>query len=915
MQDAATWHILLGVGDKNPQYLRLEVKTQITIGCSDPEKGIAPDLDLIPYGARQMGVSTFHIVLHVAQGGLHVRDLDSLNGTMLNGFPLNPNKLYKMREGDVLVLGQLRILVYTARLANAGTLPGEIRPPDKRTTSKITPNVVQRVINYFRGISAKSVEPVGILPEDVPLITLPDGTEMVTSADTLPLVTSHDIPLAVSPDQPLATDADNAPMETIASAPAQGLSEEAESIATDQNAVVDIQVMPPAETPAVASVEPAIYEENTQDSSISQDLEAVASPQQDVEVPQLSLTSKWKSTAWTILLRIGTELPQYLALEVTGQLTVGYTDPETGISADLDLSLFGVQDPGVSRRHIAFLATQAGLYIRDLESLNGTTLNGFKLDHKQLYRVQKGDVIRLGELSVTLEAIRPSGAARSTMEMPSVFKNDAPQASPTVLHRLIDYLTIPSEERDAASRFQQESTRDEPITDEDAAIFQDDGQPGASTEQGMDGDSYRVVSKEEDTYARAAIIASEKSNREEPIPESLSSKSPILWVIVLSVGTSKPQHVRIEINGQLNIGYSDFETGIFSAVDLSALRVQEMGVSRRHAVLQVSEDQLFIRDLGSLNGTTLNGVLLDPKKLYKVQRGDVIEFGQLRVTLQSAQRVTGMKPTGELRPPVIVEPRNAAPTNAPILKSTGQLAKRNDSPASETGSTSGQVSVARDNKRSTISLEQELLKRQTQESPRVGMYPSISGSKQSTSRAPSMRSSGSRNTVPLKTIPTLSRTQQRTLRIAGAALLVVILVTIIAMTAVRPPTEKPTPTVQTITFVKASDAFSYFRKVGIAVSNFEEINTPNSTWNAIEEIRFDVVQADDRGTMLLLRYDSPAKAAADASKTSQLGSLKKWKIVQVTNFLVVSFPDTPQSISANILNQLKQYLIQTGNMR
>ncbi|MFZ4814810.1 MAG: FHA domain-containing protein [Phototrophicaceae bacterium] len=75
------------------------------------------------------------------------------------------------------------------------------------------------------------------------------------------------------------------------------------------------------------------------------------------------------------------------------------------------------------------------------------------------------------------------------------------------------------------------------------------------------------------------------------------------------------------------------ETGILgrSDVDLSPYNAQERGVSRAHARISYNEGELFIEDLGSSNGTVLNGETLKPDQRYKIHDGDEIMLGRMMV--------------------------------------------------------------------------------------------------------------------------------------------------------------------------------------------------------------------------------------------------------------------------------------------
>mgnify|MGYP001575280476 CR=1 FL=1 len=50
----------------------------------------------------------------------------------------------------------------------------------------------------------------------------------------------------------------------------------------------------------------------------------------------------------------------------------------------------------VSARHATFTCVKEHIYIKDLDSTNGTFLNGFKIPSRVIYLLSYGDAIRLG---------------------------------------------------------------------------------------------------------------------------------------------------------------------------------------------------------------------------------------------------------------------------------------------------------------------------------------------------------------------------------------------------------------------------------------------------------------------------------------------------------------------------------------
>jgi len=61
------------------------------------------------------------------------------------------------------------------------------------------------------------------------------------------------------------------------------------------------------------------------------------------------------------------------------------------------------EDLNVSRIHFALVAENAGLYVEDLRSSNGTLLNGVKIPPGKRYLLSDGDVISAGDSAIKVE--------------------------------------------------------------------------------------------------------------------------------------------------------------------------------------------------------------------------------------------------------------------------------------------------------------------------------------------------------------------------------------------------------------------------------------------------------------------------------------------------------------------------------
>jgi pSer/pThr/pTyr-binding forkhead associated (FHA) protein len=96
---------------KSGERIPLSDNPEITLGRSVTGQPIVPDVDLSPYDGYSNGVSRIHAVIKVSSGSVAVMDLDSSNGTFVNGRQLKPNQDCPLLDDDLLCLGTLNIQV------------------------------------------------------------------------------------------------------------------------------------------------------------------------------------------------------------------------------------------------------------------------------------------------------------------------------------------------------------------------------------------------------------------------------------------------------------------------------------------------------------------------------------------------------------------------------------------------------------------------------------------------------------------------------------------------------------------------------------------------------------------------------------------------------------------------------------
>ncbi len=82
---------------------------EILVGRLDAAHGIFPELDMTADDGLEQGVSRRHARIYTRDGTCFVEDLDSTNGTFLNGERVTPYLPYAFHDGDVLSFGSLRL--------------------------------------------------------------------------------------------------------------------------------------------------------------------------------------------------------------------------------------------------------------------------------------------------------------------------------------------------------------------------------------------------------------------------------------------------------------------------------------------------------------------------------------------------------------------------------------------------------------------------------------------------------------------------------------------------------------------------------------------------------------------------------------------------------------------------------------
>jgi pSer/pThr/pTyr-binding forkhead associated (FHA) protein len=106
-------------------------------------------------------------------------------------------------------------------------------------------------------------------------------------------------------------------------------------------------------------------------------------------------------------------------------------------------------------------------------------------------------------------------------------------------------------------------------------------------------------------------------------------------LIVQVTDTAFPKTMAIPITERVTLGRSDIDDPSLSPdIDFVACNAIPNGISRSHAAIDPQPNgDLMLYDLGSRNGTSLNGLELKSHEPYIVRDGDKIHLGRLKIML------------------------------------------------------------------------------------------------------------------------------------------------------------------------------------------------------------------------------------------------------------------------------------------
>lgn len=111
------------------------------------------------------------------------------------------------------------------------------------------------------------------------------------------------------------------------------------------------------------------------------------------------------------------------------------------------------------------------------------------------------------------------------------------------------------------------------------------------------------------------------------------------------------EHLDFEEGTEIILGRADLSSPNETRLDLSRYGAHERGVSREHALLRYSKEELTVTDLGSSNGTAVNMRPLKANQPQALHNGDELMLGMLTFIVYFERKTVRKKAPEPESPP------------------------------------------------------------------------------------------------------------------------------------------------------------------------------------------------------------------------------------------------------------------------
>lgn len=374
-----------------PQPIRAQFEKRLVIGRTDKVTNVKPDIDLTPYNADLYGISRQHAALIAKSAQLLVVDLNSGNGTYLNGTRLTPHGPIPLRGEDRLQLGKLqfevRVLVAPSHPVgfsndismqmNSTVVPGSGQTVLLVQSDEEVSSVLETALEQcgYRVVTARGVvAAMRLVTQKRPSAVILDWT--------LPDMPGIELCRYVRRD----THHNMTPMIVVTKEKTPTMVQEA------LDAGANIVLAEPLSIKELQHIVTMMIGQPSHGASSFATKHLVGTAPLQAIQPQTRKNS-------IVVFIAGSKEP--MVLTVNQPITFGRSISQS-LLTHVDLTRNNAVDNGVSRLHARLHFENGVFYVEDLNSVNGTYINGDPLPPATKTPIKNADELRLGRLRMYL---------------------------------------------------------------------------------------------------------------------------------------------------------------------------------------------------------------------------------------------------------------------------------------------------------------------------------------------------------------------------------------------------------------------------------------------------------------------------------------------------------------------------------
>jgi pSer/pThr/pTyr-binding forkhead associated (FHA) protein/CheY-like chemotaxis protein len=374
-------------------------------------------------------------------------------------------------------------------------------------------------------------------------------------------------------------------------------------------------------------------------------------------------------------------MPAPVRYNFEDNLVIGRSSSKDDFVPDVDLAAFDAANQGVSRQHIQVFSERDQLFLVDLSSPNGSYLNGERLEPNHGYVLVNGDEVHLGNLPLQVHVVMTpfatpaseldpasalAAAYRGKGELVLIVESDTTAANgyqqtlleagyrtriaPEVLRAIRMY----NQERPSAvlmelmlsdlnglefCRYVRRDVVQNSIPVVIASSTNSNNLVSEAMQIGADVFLKKPVDSGELLKVLSGLLHQHQDGQVSDRTRNLVGTAPLQRLepetrhraAVLFIEGHGDAPLTVQVPGTISLGRRPNAGSTQAHIDLGSYGADNSGVSRVHMFMHYDNGQFFVEDASSTNGTFHNGDPLDPGKRYRVNNGDEIRLGGLRL--------------------------------------------------------------------------------------------------------------------------------------------------------------------------------------------------------------------------------------------------------------------------------------------